>query len=161
MRKLTVVFKPAQRPGYRRSATFRKLHLSYVPLCLSLVLIIGCSAQKDIGAASAAVVQFHQRLDNQDYLAIYNGADQRFRGASKQDDFVALMTAIHNKLGTVQQASRQGFFFNYNTSGSTIKLTYATKFSGGDADEEFLWGKRGDNFLLVGYHINSNALITK
>src|ERR1700740_953388 len=110
MRKLTVVLKPAQRPGYRRSAMFRKLHLCYVPLCLSLVLIIGCSAQKDIGAASAAVVQFHQRLDNQDYLAIYNGADQRFRGASKQDDFVALMTAIHNKLGTVQQASRQGFF---------------------------------------------------
>lgn len=71
------------------------------------------------------------------------------------------MTAIHNKLGAVLQSSRQGFFVNYNTSGSNIRLTYATKFSSGDAQEEFLWSKSGDNFLLLGYHINSNALITK
>lgn len=125
------------------------------------VLTIGCGAQKDIAGASAAVAQFHGQLDHQDYLTIYNNADERFRGASKQDDFVALMTAVHSKLGTVQKSSRQGFFVNYNTSGSSIRLTYATKFSGGDADEEFLWSKSGDTFRLLGYHINSNALITK
>lgn len=74
---------------------------------------------------------------------------------------MALMTAIHKKLGNVQQASRKGFFVNYNTSGTSIRLTYATKFAGGDADEEFVWSKQGDNFLLLGYHINSIALITK
>jgi uncharacterized protein DUF4019 len=136
-----------------------KLRLSF--FIFASMLIIGCGTQKDIEGASAAVLQFHGELDHQDYLSIYNSADARFRSASKQDDFVALMTAIHNKLGTVQQSSRQGFFVNYNTSGSSIRLTYTTKFSGGDADEEFLWSKSGDTFHLLGYHINSNALITK
>ena len=137
-----------------------KLHLSLGLLSLS-VLMAGCGAQKDIAGASAAVVQFHGQLDHQDYLSIYNSADAQFRGASKQEDFIALMTAIHNKLGAVQRSSRQGFFVNYNTSGSSIRLTYATKFSGGEADEVFLWSKSGDTFRLLGYHINSNALITK
>ena len=135
-----------------------------VPLSLGfifLIVLMGCGAQKDVTGASAAVTQFHGQLDSQDYLSIYNNADERFRSASKQDDFVALMTAIHNKLGTVQQSSRQGFFVNYNTSGSSIRLTYSTKFSSGEANEEFLWSKSGDAFRLLGYHINSNALITK
>ncbi len=136
----------------------RKLSLYFIPLS---ILIAACGTQKDMEAASAAVTQFHSQLDNQDYSSIYNKADQRFRDASKQEDFVALMTAVHKKLGTVQQSSRQGFFVNYNTSGTSIRLTYSTKFSGGDADEEFLWSKRGDNFLLLAYHINSNVLITK
>jgi len=123
--------------------------------------IIGCGAQKDIEAASVAVAQFHGQLDHQDYRTIYKNADERFRGASKQNDFFALITAIHNKLGTVQRSSRQGFFVNFNTSGTSIRLTYATKFSGGDGQEEFLWSKSGDNFRLLGYHINSNALISK
>lgn len=138
----------------------QKLQLSLFLTPLTL-LTVGCGAQKDIETASVAVTQFHGQLDRQDYLSIYQNADERFRGASKQDDFLALMTAVHNKLGTVQQASRQGFFVNYNTSGSSIRLTYATKFSGGDAEEEFLWSKRGDSVQLLGYHINSNALITK
>jgi uncharacterized protein DUF4019 len=139
---------------------FRRLQLSSSLILLG-ILTTGCGAQKDMEAASAAVAQFHSQLDNQDYVAIYNNAEQRFRDASKQEDFVALMTAVHKKLGTVKQSSRQGFFVNYNTSGTSIRLTYSTKFSGGDADEEFLWSKRGDSFLLLGYHINSNALITK
>ena len=138
----------------------RKLQLSLFLTSL-IVLVVGCGTQKDVAGASAAVAQFHSQLDHQDYLTIYNNADARFRGASKQDDFLALMTAVHNKLGTVLQSSRQGFFVNYNTSGSSIRLTYATKFSSGDAQEEFLWSKSGDTFRLLGYHINSNALITK
>lgn len=138
----------------------RKLQLSLFLIPLTLV-IAGCGAKKDIEAASVAVTQFHGQLDRQDYLSIYQNADERFRGTSKQDDFLALMSAVHNKLGTVQQASRQGFFVNYNTSGSSIRLTYATKFSAGDAEEEFLWSKRGDGVRLLGYHINSNALVTK
>lgn len=137
-----------------------KLQLSFF-LASLVILTIGCGTQKDITGASAAVTQFHAQLDHQDYLGIYNNADARLRSTSKQEDFLALMTAVHNKLGTVQQSSRQGFYVNYNTSGSSIRLNYSTKFSGGNADEEFLWSKSGDTFQLLGYHINSNALITK
>jgi len=40
-------------------------------------------------------------------------------------------------------------------------VNYATKFGEGDAEEQFVWSKNGDNLALLGYHINSNALIVK
>jgi len=133
-----------------------------VSVCLSASLfIVACGAQKDLAAADTAVARFHQQLDSQDYVTLYVQADQKFRDATKQDDFVALMTAVHKKLGRVGNVARKGFFVNYNTSGSQIRVNYATKFGEGDAEEQFVWSKNGDNLALLGYHINSNALIVK
>jgi len=133
-----------------------------VSVCLSASLfIVACGAQKDLAAADTAVARFHQQLDSQDYVTLYGQADQKFRDATKQDDFVALMTAVHKKLGRVGNVARKGFFVNYNTSGSQIRVNYATKFGEGDAEEQFVWSKNGDNLALLGYHINSNALIVK
>jgi hypothetical protein len=129
-------------------------------LCLSL-FAVACGAQKDLASADAGVARFHQLLDSQDYVTLYVQADQKFRDATKLDDFVALMTAVHKKLGRVGNAARKGFFVNYNTSGSQIRVNYTTKFGDGDAEEQFVWSKKGDNLALLGYHINSNALITK
>ncbi|MGH8101942.1 MAG: hypothetical protein ACREIW_11645, partial [Chthoniobacterales bacterium] len=91
----------------------------------------------------------------------YAQADDALRSASKQEDFLAFMGAVHGKLGKVQSAARKGFFVNFNTSGTRVRLNYDTKFDGGDATEEFLWRIQGNKALLVGYHINSNALVLK
>jgi hypothetical protein len=123
--------------------------------------IFGCGTGKDINAAGVAVGLFHARLDTEDYATIYSQADPRFRAASKQEDFLKFMNAVHNKLGIVENASRQGYFVNFSTSGTQIRLNYATKFSSGEAHEEFVWTKNGDNLVLLAYHINSNELITK
>ena len=138
----------------------------YRLLCASFclyasVFVVACGTQKDLAAADIAVARFHQLLDSQDYVTVYEQANQKFRDATKQEQFVALMTAVHKKLGHVDNAARKGFFVNYNTSGSQIRVNYATKFSEGDAEEEFLWTKNGDKLALLGYHINSAALITK
>ena len=124
-------------------------------------LVVSCGTQKDLAAADRAVTQFHRQLDNEDYTTIYNQADEKLHSVTKQDDFLALMGAIHKKLGRAESASRKGFFVNYTTSGTQIRLTYATKFAGGDAQEQFVWSKRGETLALVGYNINSNALIIK
>lgn len=42
-----------------------------------------------------------------------------------------------------------------------VRLNYTTKSEQGDAQEEFLWKMKGNQAVLVGYHINSNALVTK
>ena len=132
----------------------------YVCLCTSL-FVVGCGTQKDLAAADVAVARFHQQLDSQNYVTVYAQADQKFRDATKQDDFVALMTAVQSKLGQVGSTTRKSYFVNYNTSGSQIRVNYATKFGAGDAEEEFVWSKNGDDLALLGYHINSVALITK
>jgi hypothetical protein len=134
-----------------------RLHVCIV-LCLCL---FGCGAKEDLAAADVAVGRFHEQLDSQNYSAIYTQADQKLRDSSKPEDFTAFMDAIHRKLGHVESATRQQFFVNYNTSGTQIRLTYKTKFSGGDAEEQFVWGKSGGKLALLGYHINSTALIIK
>lgn len=129
---------------------------------LAIVLFVcGCSPSKDMATASAAVTQFHAQLDRGEFDSIYMHADPRLREATKRDDFISLLSAVHRKLGPVQGATREGFLINYNTLGYQIRLTYSTKFTEGNAEEIFNWAKSGDSMQLLGYNINSNALITK
>ena len=86
--------------------------LLFLPILTAISLLSnGCGTQKDIAATAIAVEQFHHQLDAQDYLSVYNNADQRFRDASKQAEFVALMTAIHRKLGLVLQEMLRNSLF--------------------------------------------------
>jgi hypothetical protein len=50
---------------------------------------------------------------------------------------------------------------NWTTSGTRVVLDYSTKFDAGDAAEQFTWKIAGNNAVLVGYNINSTALIVK
>lgn len=145
-------------------AAHKGSHLKRLVALLILALggvVGGCGTQKDVADASLAVVRFHSQLDNADYQTILNQADQRFRDSSPEPQLVAFLTAVHTKLGKVTSASRQGFFVNYNTSGMQVRLTYTTKFEAGDAQEQFVWVRNSNDFALLGYNINSMALITK
>lgn len=133
-------------------------------VCLVFLLlgaIAGCGSTKDLAEAGEAVTRFHTQLDAEQFDAIYSQADQRFRDTTSQADFLAFTNAIHRKLGKVVDAKRNSYFVNFTTSGTQVRLNYATKFAGGDAQEEFVWVQGSQGFVLLGYHINSMALITK
>jgi len=121
----------------------------------------GCGSSKDVKAAEENVSNFHKQLDSQDFLNIYDQADPKLREVTKSDEFIGLLTAIHKKLGNFQSATQPGYFVNFTTSGTTIRLTYTTKYAEGDAQEVFIWRKNGNDLRLLGYNINSNALIVK
>jgi hypothetical protein len=127
----------------------------------SLLLIGGCSTGDDTRLANEGVARFRLQLSSQQYSDIYSQADSVFRGVTKQQDFLDFMSAINRKLGKFQSASQTGYFVNWTTSGTRIRLNFASKYEGGDAQEEFLWHISGKQALLVGYHISSNSLITK
>jgi len=116
---------------------------------------------KNIALGRAAVAKFHQQLDAEQYDQIYVEADPALRQASPQREFLALMGAIHRKLGKIQDATGQSFNVNWTTSGTQVRMTYKTKFAGGDADETFVWHVVAEKPLLLNYNINSNALIIK
>ena len=111
-----------------------------------------------VGSASAAGKKFHDRFNQQDYAAIYADADSKFRAAVKAEDFTALLTKLHDKLGNVTDATRTGFHVNYQFGGSTIALSYSTKFQQGDGEEDFVWLKSGDELHLLHYNVKSSAL---
>jgi len=138
----------------------RKL-ASVVACCAIFFAQGGCGTGKDVTAAEEHVTNFHRQLDSQGFLDIYNQADPKLKEITKSEEFVGLLTAVHKKLGNVQNATRQGFYVNFSTSGSTVRVTYETKFTEGQAQEVFTWKKSGNDLRLLGYNIQSNALILK
>ena len=125
------------------------------------IVLIGCSVSDDLDLAEKAVPKFRELLDSGRFETIYGAAADELRNATRQEDFIALLAAVHRKLGNTKQSSRQTWHVNYNASGKFVTLIYTTLYAEGDATERFTYRLRDDQALLVGYHINSSALIIK
>ena len=124
-------------------------------------LLIGCGSSKSKGTAEKAVVEFHHKLDNGDFGGIYAATHPDFKKASAEKDFVAVLAAVHRKLGNTVSADQAGWQINTINLQTNVMLSYKTQFADGDAVESFNYRIDGANALLLGYNINSQALITK
>jgi hypothetical protein len=130
--------------------------------CMSCILISCGSSSKSVNLAQDSVGLFHAQLDTEQFDSIYAAADEKFHRASTQVDFVKLLQAIHNKLGTVRESTlRNSGIAWYAGEGTTVTLLYNTRFSDGTATEQFVWHIKDNQAMLYGYHINSNDLVAK
>jgi hypothetical protein len=125
---------------------------------ISVLLMGGCGSGDDLRIAREGAAHVHAQMDNEQFANTYSQADDAFRAATKRQDFLDFISAVHRKLGKVQNVSHGGYFVNFSTSGTQLRLNYHTKFEQGDAQEEFIWKIKGKQAALAGYHINSNAL---
>ncbi|MFN7924915.1 MAG: DUF4019 domain-containing protein [Bryobacteraceae bacterium] len=130
-------------------------------LFFAALLCLSCNLTERVAEAKKGVERFHERLNSEQYSVIYAGADSMFRQQSSEKDFTAIVSAVHRKLGLVKQAEPGGWHVNTNANGTFVSLSYKTKFAEGDAVESFVWRVSGSEAKLVGYNINSAALITK
>ena len=121
--------------------------------------LAACSSPADIRSAQAAVGQFHQALNAGGFDAIYDQSAPAMKAATPRDKFVKFLAAVHRKLGVAGATADQGFNVNYSTSGQFVTLTYATTYANGPAQESFVFRLDHGAASLVGYHINSDALI--
>jgi len=130
-------------------------------LLLPALLLLGCSMSKDAEIAETKVPEFHSLLDSGQFSEIYLASADELKKVSKEADFVALLDAVHRKLGKKKSSERQTWNVNYNTSGIFVTLTYKTVYSEGDASEQFVYRLQDGDAKLAGYHVNSNVLIIK
>lgn len=130
-------------------------------VCTGISGCFGCMGNSE-KQAQTLVAATHQKMANGDLAGIYDGADQRYKDALSREKSDALFSAIANKLGSPEDCNEQGLFVMSATSGKTIRIECQTTFSKGAIGKEtFVWGKSGDQFSLVSYHIDSDELIER
>jgi hypothetical protein len=134
---------------------------SLFPALLFSAALAACSISADTKKIEQEIQHFHELLDAGKSAAIYESAGEELKKAFTQEDFVALLDAIHRKLGEFKSSSQKGWNVNYNTSGKYVTLHYETIYAEGKAAEQFVYHVSDEETLLVGYRVNSNTLILK
>ncbi|MES2058005.1 MAG: DUF4019 domain-containing protein [Pseudomonadota bacterium] len=128
---------------------------------LALIGLSSCSLGDTVPVAEKAVVKFHAMLDRGQFQQIYDQSGSEMKSATGGDatKLVALLSAVHRKLGATKQSVRQSWNEQYNGGGHTLTLGYATKYERGDAAETFVFQVADKTVSLAGYNINSEALV--
>lgn len=120
----------------------------------------GCSIKDTIRDADAAVVRFHDDLDAGRAQAIWEETGADMRQATTRKQFLAMLDAVHSKLGNVKSSRHVGWNRNASTNGSFMTVTNETVFERGKGTEQFVFRKsKADELALVGYHIQSNEMM--
>jgi|SRR6516225_2610795 hypothetical protein len=129
----------------------------------TLGILVSCSSSgKNVQLAENGVGIFHAELDTEQYSSIYAATDEKFHTVTSEGDFVKVLQAVHNKLGSVRESNlRNTGTAWFSSQGATVTLVYDTRFSEGSGTEQFVWHIKNNQATLYGYRINSNDLIAK
>lgn len=120
----------------------------------------GCGVSSSRHHAEAAIDVFHSELNAGDFDAIWNGADDRFRKAATRENYDKFVGAVHRKLGRALRTSNQNWSMRNLNLETSIVLVQHTEFEYGAGTETFTFSVEGDAVRLIGYHIESNELVT-
>lgn len=123
--------------------------------------LVACGFAIDTKPATDAVERFHALLDTGRFEEVYTEAAEAMHRSIPRDEFVALLAAIHRKLGNVKSAQPQRVGVRYSSDGRFADLTYRTDFAEGQATESFVYLMEGQTATLVSYGIDSPTLILK
>ncbi|HLZ46937.1 MAG TPA: hypothetical protein VKQ05_14770 [Gemmatimonadales bacterium] len=136
-------------------------------LAVSLVAALACNpfafwtnatTQRD--AAQQATERFHLQLDLSQFDSIYQQADPEFRNAGSEKDANGLWRMVQRRFGTLQSDTLLTWNVSFTTSnGTVVRLVYRTTFAIDKATETFTWRIRDGKPALLGYNINSPALL--
>jgi hypothetical protein len=118
----------------------------------------GCNAGRDTAVAEAEVARFHQMLDAGQYHEIYQATGSEFRNATSEEQLTGILAMVHDRLGRVQQATREGWHFNTTNGTTRVQLNYNTRFATAPGTEQFVYTINNGAASLVSYDVHSDAL---
>ena len=130
-----------------------------LPIMAAALAVGGCSASRDKNAAEEGVIRFHEMLDAGRYHDIYAGSGTEFRQSGSEQVATETLQRIHDRLGAFRSSHQSGWRVNFGTAGNVVNLTYDTQFASGAGHEDFVFRIGGTKAQLVGYHVNSPALL--
>lgn len=130
-----------------------------LPIAVAMSLA-GCSASADTKTAETGVTDFHRAMDAGQYAPIYDASSGDMKSSISRDEFVKFLAGLHGKMGPYRSGKTTGWNVNYGTGGHMVTLTREAQFERGPGTEVFVFRVSGEKASLVGYHINSNLLVT-
>lgn len=131
--------------------------MRFAMLLAASAALAGCSMGQDMSATDAAVADFHAKLNNGQFAAIADASGPEIKNGTT--NFTAFIEAIHGKLGTFKSTARSGFNDNINNGDHTFTTSYASVYSTGSATENFVYRLNSGKPVLIGYHVQSAALL--
>jgi hypothetical protein len=126
----------------------------------AFILLSACSSGEELASAEKEIVRFHTDLSAGKGEQIHDRASADWKQATAKPDAVQLFSGVRSKLGKFVSGKQEGWRVNYTTNGTIIIVQYNSKFEKAEGVETFTFKKNGDGAQLVGYNINSKALIT-
>jgi hypothetical protein len=133
--------------------------MRFLAIVAAALALSACSIGKDIPVAEAAAVSFHQQLDAGKFVDTWQNAAPDLRAVTPKDKWLALLDAVHRKLGKFKSAKTVGWNDNFNNGRHFIVLNQQAEYERGSAQEQFVYRIDAGKAALAGYHVNSEALI--
>lgn len=149
---------PAERPPRKTSEVFLWVALALLPI-FGAASLFGLAFYREHNEANRYAAQFHSALNAGQFEQICARASRQFRDSESQDKVVAFLQMVHTKLGQERSATMTGIRVNATTHGTYVITSYSTRFDNGPAAETFTWLRQDGALELVGYHVDSDALI--
>ena len=121
--------------------------------------LASCSPGADTKAAENGISSFHSDLNAGNFDRIYNESGSELKTAATKDKFSLILNAVHSKLGKFKNGKSVGWNDNVTTNGHFVTMNYEANYEKGTASENFVFKVSGSAADLVGYHVNSDALL--
>jgi hypothetical protein len=129
-------------------------------MLLTGLSLAACSGTQKINMAQEATAHFHEMMSAGQFEQIYAQTDDTFKKATTAEDLTRFLSIMNRKLGIVKTSGRDAWNVGFTPSGTSVTLRYTTQFDHGTGAETFVYRFADGRALLVGYHINSIALMT-
>ncbi|MBO3276336.1 hypothetical protein [Pseudomonas schmalbachii] len=135
---------------------------SYKPALVLLLLISSCSRIPNTVEAEAAIIEFHTRLNSEEFIAIYESSAKATRTNTKRTDVENLLKSIRTNLGKVINSRKEKTILSHSMdSPSKTTLIYKTEFEHGSGYEKFEVINEDGRPAIFFYFLESADLMRK
>lgn len=128
----------------------------------SLAVLAACGdTVHGIEYAEPTVAEFRDLMDARQFERLYDSTGDEFKAATPRDDGIALFAAVDRKLGKLRGSKQINWNVNTRNGVTLVALAYQSHYAGGDATETFTVKVDDGKGVLVGYNIQSLAMLVK
>jgi hypothetical protein len=122
-------------------------------------LVTGCGIGAEVPVAKTEAAKFHREFNAGKFALIYRGASKDLTDLISEADWIKMCELIQARLGKFKEGNATGWNDQWNNGIHQIDLVYDSTYERAKAQEDFVYRKVGDRFLLAGFHVKSPALM--